>query len=467
MTHYINELADMVPQCAALGRKPDKLTILRMAVSHMKSIRTSSAASNDMKGLASCQPSFLTDQELKHLIMEAANGFLFVVSCENARVLYVSDSIYPILNVTQGEWLDHALYDLVHPVDVSKIQDQLSITDAAMTRTIDLKTGTVKRDQSSTRIHLNCRRGFICRMRIGNLDLLPRLRNRAQIFEDAGKFYAVVHCSGYVKSSPPIGIQSIGPQSTNACLVAIARLQLMSVNSQICNSTQFTLRADKEGFITYVDQKAQELLHKPISEILGKHLWMLVHSMDEQLVVDAFKSMTQKNQQQVKNLSCKLHCQNKQSEYIAASMDIGAFVNPHSREFEFVIATVNLQQDQTEESLTNCQQKRDNNYPIYFEGQFNEHKNPADQEVHWPIVAPNDVQQQLEQQQPSFVSPLINGAYLPGTNSLLLSHQMEQQPQQQQQWPSVLINARTLPDFSNMTTANSSMIWPEQHDFLQ
>jgi aryl hydrocarbon receptor nuclear translocator len=74
-----------------------------MAVSHMKSIRTSSAASNDMKGLASCQPSFLTDQELKHLIMEAANGFLFVVSCENARVLYVSDSIYPILNITQVE----------------------------------------------------------------------------------------------------------------------------------------------------------------------------------------------------------------------------------------------------------------------------------------------------------------------------------------------------------------------------
>lgn len=36
MTQYINELAEMVPQCAALGRKPDKLTILRMAVSHMK-----------------------------------------------------------------------------------------------------------------------------------------------------------------------------------------------------------------------------------------------------------------------------------------------------------------------------------------------------------------------------------------------------------------------------------------------
>lgn len=113
MTHYINELADMVflklivkikmqvPQCAALGRKPDKLTILRMAVSHMKTIRASNIAINGQAqgGIPQSQPSFLTDQELKHLIMEAANGFLFVVSCDNARVLYVADSIYPILNI--------------------------------------------------------------------------------------------------------------------------------------------------------------------------------------------------------------------------------------------------------------------------------------------------------------------------------------------------------------------------------
>ena len=78
-----------------------------MAVSHMKTIRASNVAINGQaqSGIPQSQPSFLTDQELKHLIMEAANGFLFVVSCDNARVLYVSDSIYPILNIAQVQFI--------------------------------------------------------------------------------------------------------------------------------------------------------------------------------------------------------------------------------------------------------------------------------------------------------------------------------------------------------------------------
>lgn len=102
MTHYINELAEMVPQCAALGRKPDKLTILRMAVQHMNSIHEQSGPPGSThNNLAISKPSFLTDQELKHLILEAANGFLFVLACDSGRVMYVADSILPVLNLRQ------------------------------------------------------------------------------------------------------------------------------------------------------------------------------------------------------------------------------------------------------------------------------------------------------------------------------------------------------------------------------
>ena len=39
MNAYISELSDMVPSCNGLPKKPDKLTILKMAVTYIKSLR--------------------------------------------------------------------------------------------------------------------------------------------------------------------------------------------------------------------------------------------------------------------------------------------------------------------------------------------------------------------------------------------------------------------------------------------
>ena len=39
MNAYVTELSDMLPNCSNLPRRPDKLTILKMAVNHMKSLK--------------------------------------------------------------------------------------------------------------------------------------------------------------------------------------------------------------------------------------------------------------------------------------------------------------------------------------------------------------------------------------------------------------------------------------------
>lgn len=92
------------------------------------------------------QPSFLTSQELKQLILEAADGFLFVVNCETGRILYVSDSVTPVLSYARGDWQSSCLYDHIHPDDVDKVREQLFTQEQTSGRLLDFKTGTVKKE---------------------------------------------------------------------------------------------------------------------------------------------------------------------------------------------------------------------------------------------------------------------------------------------------------------------------------
>ncbi|XP_077804372.1 aryl hydrocarbon receptor nuclear translocator isoform X30 [Macaca mulatta] len=368
MTAYITELSDMVPTCSALARKPDKLTILRMAVSHMKSLRGTGNTSTD----GSYKPSFLTDQELKHLILEAADGFLFIVSCETGRVVYVSDSVTPVLNQPQSEWFGSTLYDQVHPDDVDKLREQLSTSENALTgRILDLKTGTVKKEgqQSSMRMCMGSRRSFICRMRCGSSSVDPvsvnrlsfvrnRCRNGLGSVKDGEPHFVVVHCTGYIKAWPPAGVSlpdddPEAGQGSKFCLVAIGRLQVTSSPnctdmSNVCQPTEFISRHNIEGIFTFVDHRCVATVGYQPQELLGKNIVEFCHPEDQQLLRDSFQQVV-KLKGQV--LSVMFRFRSKNQEWLWMRTSSFTFQNPYSDEIEYIICTntnVKQQQQQTE-----------------------------------------------------------------------------------------------------------------------
>ncbi|XP_077295300.1 aryl hydrocarbon receptor nuclear translocator homolog tgo isoform X3 [Arctopsyche grandis] len=353
MTAYITELSDMVPTCSALARKPDKLTILRMAVAHMKALRGNTSSDGTYK------PSFLTDQELKHLILEAADGFLFVVSCDTGRVIYVSDSVAPVLNYSQSEWYGSCMFDNVHPEDVEKVREQLSTQEPQNTgRILDLKTGTVKKEghQSSMRLCMGSRRGFICRMKVGGAELgsgghLGRLKQPNSLAPARdGHSYAVVHCTGYIKNWPPTdlfpGVQmdrqgDDEAHASHCCLVAIGRLQLTSTpsTSDLSSSggqAEFISRHWLDGKFSFVDPRVEGLLNYTPQDLLGKSCFDFFHPEDQTHMKENFEQVL-KLKGQVISLMYRFRAKNR--EWVWLRTSAFAFINPYTDDVEYIVCT--------------------------------------------------------------------------------------------------------------------------------
>ncbi|XP_026122690.1 aryl hydrocarbon receptor nuclear translocator 2 isoform X1 [Carassius auratus] len=356
MTQYITELSDMVPTCSALARKPDKLTILRMAVSHMKSMRGTGNTSTD----GAYKPSFLTEQELKHLILEAADGFLFVVAAETGRVIYVSDSVTPVLNHPQSEWFGSTLFEQVHPDDVDKLREQLSTSENSMTgRILDLKTGTVKKEgqQSSMRMCMGSRRSFICRMRCGSAPLdhislnrlssmRKRYRNGLGPSKEGEAQYSVVHCTGYIKAWPPAGMtipdeDTEAGQTSKYCLVAIGRLQVtsspvsMDMNG-LSVPTEFLSRHNSDGIITFVDPRCINVIGYQPQDLLGKDILEFCHPEDQSHLRESFQQVV-KLKGQVLSVMYRFRMKNR--EWMLIRTSSFTFQNPYSDEIEYIICT--------------------------------------------------------------------------------------------------------------------------------
>ncbi|XP_078484946.1 transcription factor protein [Ciona intestinalis] len=371
MTAYITELSDMVPTCSALARKPDKLTILRMAVSHMKQLRGAmgGGVENNYK------PSFLTDQELKHLVLEAADGFLFVTACDSSQVVYVSDTVTAVLNQAHSDWNNHLLYDLVHPDDVEKVKEQLCISDTQNTgRILDLKTGTVKKEgqQSSVRMCMGSRRAFICRMRCGKSQINHmssarhfRGMNTLGSPDDTKNRYAVTHVTGFIRSWPPAGFGADGQGDSmddvtmggggggagNYCLVAVARLQMTShptfneVNSNQ-EDTEFVSRHGCDGTFTFVDLRVSNVLGYQPQDLLMKLPSEFYHPDDVEHMKESFKQVIVMKGQVI---SMMYRFRAQSGDYIWLRTSSFAFQNPYNNEIEYVVSTNTLIKQPTAE----------------------------------------------------------------------------------------------------------------------
>ncbi|KAM6981073.1 basic helix-loop-helix ARNT-like protein 1 isoform 2-T2 [Aplochiton taeniatus] len=350
MNSFIDELASLVPTCNAMSRKLDKLTVLRMAVQHMKTLR---GAANPYTE-ANYKPAFLSDDELKHLILRAADGFLFVVGCDRGKILFVSESVHKILNYSQNDLIGQSLFDYLHPKDIAKVKEQLSSSDTApRERLIDAKTGLpVKRDitPGPSRLCSGARRSFFCRMKCNR----PGVKMEDKDFTSTcskkkadRKSFCTIHSTGYLKSWPPtkMGLDEDNEPDNEgcnlSCLVAIGRLHPHIVPQPMNNDirvkpTEYVSRHAIDGKFVFVDQRATAILAYLPQELLGTSFYEYFHQDDIGHLAECHRQVLQMREKI--NTNC-YKFKIRDGSFITLMSRWFSFMNPWTKEVEYIVST--------------------------------------------------------------------------------------------------------------------------------
>ncbi|XP_068458815.1 aryl hydrocarbon receptor nuclear translocator-like protein 2 isoform X2 [Clinocottus analis] len=349
MNNLIDKLSAMIPSCNPLSRKVDKLTVLRMAVQHLKSLKGSSGSFSE----ASCKPSFLPNEELKHLVLKAADGFLFVVGCDRGKIVFASESITKILNYSQVELIGQSLFDYIHPKDMEKVKEQLSASELyPRERLIDAKTGLqVQADLpvGVARLSSGARRSFFCRMKYNNISVKVEEKEFQASTSKKKELqkYCTVHCTGYMRSWPTsqLGAEGEGEADKHdsshfSCLVAMGRIHSHSspqVNGEFSvKPTEFFTRCAMDGKFTFVDQRATTILGYLPQELLGTSCYEYFHQDDLLHLADRHRKVL-RSKDKIETNCYKF--KTKYGSFVTLQSQWFSFVNPWTKEVEYIVST--------------------------------------------------------------------------------------------------------------------------------
>ncbi|XP_061891790.1 aryl hydrocarbon receptor nuclear translocator-like protein 2 isoform X2 [Entelurus aequoreus] len=349
MNTLIDKLSVMIPTCNPMSRKLDKLTVLRMAVQHLKSLKGSSSAFSELN----CKPSFLPDEELKHLVLKAADGFLFVVGCDRGKIVFVSESVSKILNYSGAELIGQSFFDYVHPKDMGKVKEQLSASELyPRERLIDAKTGLqVQADLpiGAARICSGARRSFFYRMKCNKISVKVEEKEFQASTSKKKELqkYCTVHCTGYMRSWPSSQLEAEGEgdaekqeSSHFSCLVAVGRIHSHlspQVNGDFrVKPTEFITRYAMDGKFTFVDQRATTILGYLPQELLGTSCYEYFHQDDLPHLADRHRKVLRSKEKIETN---RYKFKTKYGSFVTLQSQWFSFVNPWTKEVEYIVST--------------------------------------------------------------------------------------------------------------------------------
>ncbi|XP_054717765.1 circadian locomoter output cycles protein kaput-like [Uloborus diversus] len=256
----INELCSMV---TSTSRKMDKSSVLRATISFLKNHSELSVQSQSVEVEENWKPSFLSNEEFTHLMLEALDGFIIVFSC-NGQILYTSESTASLLGYLPSRFYS-SVFDFIHEVDKSSLYKLISNAPSTSNNSLS--------KDSFVSILLHMKRGPIhsqsnCSYELVNL--IGTFFHWPSSFEGSSQISFDCDSNSCSSICSPLASSAVEWRS---CFVAIGRLQtphlLRVVNLSDESKKEFTSRHSLEWKFLFLDHRAPPIIGYLPFEVLG------------------------------------------------------------------------------------------------------------------------------------------------------------------------------------------------------
>ncbi|NXC55615.1 NPAS2 protein, partial [Aleadryas rufinucha] len=277
----IKELSSMLP---GNTRKMDKTTVLEKVIGFLQKHNEVSAQTEISEIQQDWKPSFLSNEEFTQLMLEALDGFIIAVTT-GGSIIYVSDSITPLLGHLPCDVLDQNLLNFLPEQEHSEIYKMLS--------SCMLMTDSASSDYLKTDNELE----FYCHLLRGSLN--PKEFPTYEYIKFVGNFRSYNNvpnstCNGFDEALPRAYRTSPGKQ---ICFVATVRLATPQFLKEMCiveePLEEFTSRHSLEWKFLFLDHRAPPIIGYLPFEVLGTSGYDYYHIDDLELLARCHEHLMQ------------------------------------------------------------------------------------------------------------------------------------------------------------------------------
>lgn len=266
------DLSLHLPISPSLLAQFDKASILRLAISHLKLATFVKKLPVDIK-------KGLKNGGLANYFLDALDGYLLILT-NCGQILYVSDSVFTHLGISQVDMLGQSVFDFVHPCDLDVLQGQVQ------------KSSTVVEEKL-----------FAVRMKCAaNNKLQPSNHvgvksTNYKMVAYGGRTIAVDRkCVKRRQSGVKDQSTAKNSEGGSSCYLVLTGKVILdpTMTSMLLDGATFVSCHTLDMKFTYCDQRVIELLGYEPSDLIGRSIYSFHHPFDSTLIQDAYKLLFNK-----------------------------------------------------------------------------------------------------------------------------------------------------------------------------